>query len=51
MLFYNHSSLTFGRRNRDIAEIFLPGFSATAFVDALADVYNGVSRKLILFDK
>lgn len=40
--------LTLSRQNRDIAEVFSPGFSTSAFVDALADVFNGVSTIVYL---
>jgi hypothetical protein len=31
------------RKNRDVAEVFAPGFSWPAAIDSAADVYNGVS--------
>lgn len=35
--------LIFGRKNRDVAEVFAPEFSWPAAIDTAADVYNGVS--------
>lgn len=33
---------TFGRKNRDVAEVFAKGFEWKKAIDAAADVYNGV---------
>ena len=36
------------RKNRDVAEVFAPGFSWPAAIDAATDVYNGVGISLFL---
>jgi hypothetical protein len=46
-----YAYLTVGRKNREITEVFSSGLSGAAFLDAIADVYNGVRTRVFMIIK